>query len=68
MKLLPTEALSAGPRYAASALAPTREPLLEDAKRGQLEELAPVSRYRPVSKKRAAMKTTSGYAAKKAPL
>lgn len=58
-----------GPRYgASSALAPTREPLLEDAKRGQLEELAPVSRWRPVSKKRAAMKTTSGYAKAKAPL
>lgn len=66
--MLPTESLSAGPRYgAASALAPAREPLLEDAKRGQLEVLAPVSRYRPVSKKRAAMKATSGYA-KKAPL
>lgn len=68
MKLLPTEMLTGSKRFGASAPAPDREPLLEDAKRGQLDELAPLSRFRPVSKKRAAMKTTSGYAKAKAPL
>lgn len=66
--MLPTEPLTGSKRYGANAPAPEREALLADEQRGQLEDLAPTSRWRPVSKKRAAMKTTSGYAAKKAPL